>query len=221
MGVTVKVQALDRDVSVLFPDDFSPQARSKFLADTARSELRAGQEKNRAALGRVPPHDTYVDGGKSENLDAVKPDGVIVFEFELLADTFGWVEKLLEEASPVKTGRYQRSHIFLADGQPADPDAPPPAQEYVFVNTQPYARKIEKGQSQKAPEGVYQVVAGMASRRLSNVASVKFGYRSINTGALAKWAAGTGLQRRPHPHKRQADRESWLTRQPAIIVSLK
>jgi hypothetical protein len=221
MAVTVKVEALDRDIKVLFPDDFSPQARSKFLADTARSELAAGQERNRAALGRVPPHDTYVDGGKSENLEAVKPDGVIVFEFELLGDVFPWIAKLLEDHSPVLTGRYQRSHIFLADDAAADPDNPPPAAEYAFVNTQPYTRKIERGLSKQAPEGVYQVVAGMARSRLSNVANVKFGYRSINTGSIADWAGRTSLQRKPNPHRRPADRAAWLTRQPAIIITLK
>jgi len=63
---------------------------------------------------------------------------------------------------------------------------PPPAQEYVFVNTTPYARKIEgnKGRppsSPQAPDGVYQAVATLA-RKFSNVAKVTFSYRTVAGG---------------------------------------
>jgi hypothetical protein len=63
---------------------------------------------------------------------------------------------------------------------------PAPAQQYVFVNTDPYARKIE-GTKQKppsspqAPDGVYQAVATLA-RKFSNLAKITFSYQTVAGG---------------------------------------
>jgi hypothetical protein len=92
----------------------------------------------------------------------------------------------------------------------------------VFINTQPYARKLEKGASSQAPDGVYQSVAVLASRRFGNIAKVRFGYRvplfgSINawadTASAARWAAAKS-------ERRESLRAEWLRRQPAIIIGM-
>ena len=89
-----------------------------------------------------------------------------------------------------------------------------------MLNAQPYARKIERGQSDQAPDGVYEGVATLAKRRFGNVAFVGFGYRSFPGGAVGKWAQTASAARlvkkvrggNPRTH------EDWLTRQPAIII---
>jgi len=75
----------------------------------------------------------------------------------------------------------------------------------VFLNIQPYARKIERGQSSQAPDGVYQAVATLAQRRFGNVAKITFSYRTAIGGAIIGG--------------RKGDRSDL--RNPAIIVSLR
>jgi hypothetical protein len=53
------------------------------------------------------------------------------------------------------------------------------ASRYEFVSTVPYARKIERGLSPQAPDGVYQVVAVLAQKRFGNVARIRFSYRAL------------------------------------------
>jgi hypothetical protein len=221
-----RFEALDRDIKVLFPDVFSDQARSKALADHARVALADGQKQNQSILGRVPPHDTYVDGKHNAAIETVRPEGRIVFEFELLDDVFAWIADMLVLNSPVGRGDdprpghptlYASSHAFFADGQGVDPSKPvPPASEYVFVNVQPYARKIERGLSMQAPSGVYEVVANLANRRFGNLVRIRFGYRTPAFGAIDEWARTTKM---PSPYRRGEKREEWLRRQPAIIIS--
>lgn len=105
-----------------------------------------------------------------------------------------------------------RGHRLYADGAevavgvrgqiPADV---PQAGEYVFLNIVPYARKIERGLSPQAPEGVYQTVAVLAQRRFGNLARVTFSYRTAVGGGIVGGKLGNRAEQR----------------QPAIIVRQK
>lgn len=220
MSIKTRFDPIDRDVELFLTQDMDPRAASKALAAFAREQFTLADQQNTRALGRKAPHDTFVDGRASENLEAVKPDGTIVFEWQLVNDALAWIHQQLVQHSPVKTGRYSRSHVLLADGDEVDPTAPPlNAREFVYINDQPYSRKIERGLSNQAPDGVYQVVATLASRRFGNVARVRFGYRSILGGSIGQWAGSTSMQRRGR-RMNASQRRDWLTRQPAIIVTL-
>jgi hypothetical protein len=218
MAIKTRIDVLEREVLVSFARELSAEVRSRELAQFAREELKKGQDQNRAALGRVPPHETFVDGQRSENLDRVRPEGNIVFEFDLMEDIFGWIGEMLIKHSPVLTGRFRQSFVFLADNKVIDPGSPVPldANEYVFVNIQPYARKIERGLSAQAPDGVMDVVATMAQRRFGNIARIRFGYRTPLLGAINVWANQT---RMASPSRRGAQRAEWLRRQPAIVIT--
>lgn len=206
MPVRSKVESIERDIQLFISQDLSPESRSRSLAAFATEQLKAAQDINRAAIGSVPGHETYVDGRRSVDLQTVRPNGVIVFEFNLLAELFAWIDFMLITHSPVKDGDYRRSHILLANGVEIDPDAPlPDVREFVYLNTQPYARKIEgdkrrgrKPSSLQAPDGVYEVVSVLAKRRFGNIAKIEFTYRRLAAGAT-----GQGEDR-----------------QPAIVVSL-
>lgn len=177
--LTVKVEPLEKDIELTFKKNLSPQARSHILAEFARETLAEAEQINTEALGHLPPHETFVDGMPGASEDRVRPDGTIIYEFNILEDLFAWIGEQLVTHSPVLTGRYAASHKFFADGVEVDPGAPAPAaSQYQFVNSQPYARKIEHGLSPQAPDGVYQGVAALASRRFGNVAKIRFTYLS-------------------------------------------
>lgn len=216
-----RLSPLARDIELIISEELAPEVQVARYADFARGVLAEGQETNRQALGYVPDHDTYVGGAKASSLESLKLSDIVTFEFHLLLDVIQWVDEQLILHSPVKSERYARSHAWFADDvEFPDPSNPPPAGAYVVLNATPYARKIERGQSSQAPEGVYQAVATLAKRRFGNIAYVGFSYRSFPGGAVGKWAGSASAAKlarevrggNPRSH------EDWLTRQPAILI---
>lgn len=196
-----RLSVFSRELKLYVDAALSPEARKALIADAAAEALSDAQAQNRDMLGIVPGHEQIVDRVRGAPFAAVNPDrGVIVIEFDIRLDVFAYIGKLLVENSPVLTGDYQDSHQLYADGVPVSKfDPAMQADEWVFLSTVPYARKIERGQSDQAPDGVYQAVAAMASRRFGNIASVKFTFRSLSNGR---------------------GKEGQGDRQPAILVRL-
>lgn len=220
MAISTKIDPLGKDFLLEFAADLNDTGRSAILAGFAKEQLAEAQKINQASAGYIPDHDTFVDGIKGAREESVKPDGVIVYEFQLVVETLEWIEAALLKASPHRSGRYMRSHVLLADGAEVQYGADiPQAEKYIFLNSQPYARKIERGLSSQAPNGVFQSVAEMAKRRFSNIASIKYtfeGLVSSNTD-LEAWARRTKQRRRIAPKTTEA----WNRRQPAIVVTVK
>jgi hypothetical protein len=220
VAVRTRVEPLDRDVSLLIDELLSPQAQSKQFAAAAQVFLNEADETNLQVLGRVPRNKTFVDGREGAALSSVRPDGVIVREYELVIDLLVFIADELRAVSPHRSGRYQKSHTLFADGTEVPPGAViPDANEYVFLSDAPYARKIEgaKGrapESPMAPRGVYQITALKANARYSNLAKIKFVWRSpfhpyggVSSKHWGKRGAFKGGQ-------------EWETRVPAILVTL-
>jgi hypothetical protein len=206
MAVRTRIQPFEQSLRVLVDDTLSPAAQSRALAGFARATLAETQRQNQAVLRRVPPFRQFVDGAEGRSLDAVKPEGRIVFEFDVGSDVTAFIMGELERLSPVDSGAYRRSHFLFADGrQVLAGEAAPQAEEFIFLNSQPYARAIELGQMKMKVEGssrVYQQVQRIAAGRFGNLASIRFSYRSpIGTATTGK-----------------AGRAS---RVPAIVVSLR
>jgi hypothetical protein len=212
MTVTTRVQPIDRDLIIRLVG--SPEERSAEFAAFARETLAEAEKTNEAVLGHVPPHKTFVDGAEGASEDRVRPDGVIVYEFELVTDALVWIGEQLAVHSPVKTGRYQKSHVLFADGtEVPDGSDVPQAAEYVFVNLQPYSRKLEK------IDGIYEGVAAIASSRFGNQARISFSYFSVPDGAVGAYAQTASARALADRHSRHGNRAAeWLTRQPAITV---
>lgn len=192
------------------------------FAEFASQVIEDGKAHNAKVLGRVPPYTVSVDGRLGAPLTSVKPNGVVFVEYELVFEALQWIEDMLVQFSPVKSGRYQKSHVLIADGVAVEPDAiPPAAKRLVYTNIQPYARKIERGLSPQRPEGVYQAVAKLASSKFSNVAKITFGYETPLFGAIDEWAASpAGVAWGRKKRKGAKGQAEWLRRQPAIIVTL-
>jgi Bacteriophage related domain of unknown function len=174
----------------------------------------------------VPPFTATVDGVAGASEDNVRPNGEIVYEFTLLPDIFQWIDQMLISHSPVKSGRYQASHVLLADGSPCDVAAPPTnASQYVFMDTQPYARKIEglngkKPESSAAPNGVYEGIAMLAAARFGNVAKIAFGLKPLPGGLASSWATSPSAKALARRHHRRAHALQWLASQ-AVVAAVK
>jgi hypothetical protein len=220
MVVRVRLQPVNLDITVAFGGMLSDQHRSKMLADYACEKLAEADARNEAASGYVPEHDTFVDGVAEAPLENVKPDGVIVFRFHLINQIFPWIIDMLEQHSPVKSGLYEKSHAFYADGVEADPAEAPEAGQYIFVNLQPYSPKIERGESPAAPEGVYEGVAAMAQAKFGSLARISFGYVFEPSGAVRRPGPRRGAL--PRVSARRAARVVGAEiNQPAIIISVR
>ena len=206
MAVKTRLDPIGRDFELFVSEDLGPKARSAMLATFAAETIAEASAQNKKVLGVVPPHEIFVDGREGAPLTSVKPDGTIRVEYEPVLEALAWINTQLQLHSPVLSGRYAKSHELFADGVDTEnPNAAPPAEEYVFLNIQPYARKIERGQSSQAPDGVYQAVATLAQRRFGNVAKISFSYRTAIGSQIIGGKAG--------------DRSEF--RNPAIIVRLR
>lgn len=232
----VRLRSFSRDLQVVVQRTLAAAARQRVAADFARRVLAQAQDQNARVLGQVPAHETFVDGRPTTALESVNPDrGEILFRFNLATDVFQWIDEQLIIHSPVgdtpKSPEYSKSHIFFADGDQADPSGIASGETFIFLNTVPYSRKIERGQSKQAPDGVYEVVATLAARRFGNIARVRFGYRSFQAGAIVYNPGKFDLRRRGvQQGLSQADAKRAAsqiikaerdTRQPAIIITLR
>jgi hypothetical protein len=224
----VRIDPIAKDIEVLVAESLAPEARAEAFATIARDTRDEAAAANAEALGHTTPVHTFVDGREGAPEETVRPGGTVVYEFDLLTDLFAYVFDQLQQHSPVLTGSYRASHLFFADDESADPKNPPAGMKVgVFVSDTPYARKIEGDsnrapESPKAPDGVYEVVAALASRRFGNIAKISFGWRSLNGGAIGQWAQTPSARargaKRGSSEARQTD---WLTRQPAIVITVR
>jgi hypothetical protein len=232
----VRLRSFSRDLQVMVDRRLSVQARQGLAAEMGRRVLAQAQEHNARVLGSVPKHDTFVDGRPTDDLESVNPDrGSMLFRFNLGTDVFRWIDEQLILHSPVgdtpKSPEYNKSHIFFADDDQADPDSVAQGETFIFLNTVPYARKIERGLSDQTPDGVYEVVAVLAAQRFGNIASIRFGYRSFQAGAivynpgkfdLRKGFRGQGLsESEAKAAASQIIKAERDTRQPAIIITIR
>src|SRR5205085_280196 len=114
--IEAKIQPIRRELDVAFQAWLGPEARAEILIDTARGILADTEARNASAAGQLVPHETFVDGVRTEAIEQVRADGVIVRTWDLMPLVLMEIGQLLWSHSPYKTGRYQKSHRLLADG---------------------------------------------------------------------------------------------------------
>jgi hypothetical protein len=175
------IEPLDLDVQAIIEEELSPAARSRVLAQAARDELAATEATNQAALGYEPRHTTMVDGAIGADESRVRPDGEIVYTFDLVQDLFAWIAGELASFAPVRSGRYLLAFLFFVDGALASLEGEvPDGHEYVFMSAVPYAGKIEgehrPPESEQAPNGVFEAIAALAQLAFPGV-DIAFSYR--------------------------------------------
>ncbi len=215
MKVRIETSAITRKITL---DDIVPEAERRALrAQMAREAVAEAAARNRRVFGVEPPRREFVDGREGAAFESVKPAGRIDVEWAFADESIRWITEALIQASPIgpgKNGHYKDSFVVLLDGMAIETSAPLPAQfdEVAILNTQPYARKIERGLSQQAPDGVFQAVAAVASRRFGNIVKIRFSYRAPLFGGIHEWAVGRARSGRPKEVARQG-------RTPAIIIT--
>ncbi|MDP4024457.1 hypothetical protein Q8W71_17670 [Methylobacterium sp. NEAU 140] len=194
----------------------SPERRRFVVTAAAREAQARAEAAYQQEFGRVPETAVTVDGRAATGLTGLDPDqGEVAFRFARASEALAWIHAQLVAQSPKLTGAYAAAHILLADDQPADPANPPPAARYIFLNTRPYARKVERW------DGVYQAVAVLADRRFGNSVHVGFGYESPTLDYIAGETGRSARARlRGQPTRVAGMRLERATRVPAITVVL-
>ncbi|MFV3129263.1 hypothetical protein [Niveispirillum sp. KHB5.9] len=97
-----------------------------------------------------PAVTTIVDGRRDALEDAVKPYGLIRYEFSypsMIREAAAFALKEVRRLSPRQSGKYRDAWFVMADGAPVSgPDAiPPTAKRVVVTNDEPYSRRLEVG----------------------------------------------------------------------------
>jgi hypothetical protein len=221
MALKTRIDSVATDVKLMLDAALSPQAQSQAFAAYAEAAIADADATNRRVLGRVPPRTVTVDGARGAALSSVRPNGSIVAEWELIGEVLIWIGLTLKARSPFVSGDYQRAHTLYADGvEVAIGGNVPPADEYVFLNPLPYARKIEIGKTKagrdfviQVPNRIYERTAKDAAARFGNLAVIKMGYRAPFNSAIL---AGSGSR-----GKSAATRFERDLRVPAIVITLR
>lgn len=160
--------------------------RRQALIQAAREAHAEASAINARALGHPVESVTIVDGRRGAPVESVKAGGVVVHLFAVHQAAIEFAFETLVSLSPVDTGHYEESHIMLVNGEEREPTAPVGVDDVVtLVNLVPYARRLEKGWSDQAPNGIYEVASEIIRARFGNIVNVRFSY-----GFFAGMAAG-------------------------------
>jgi hypothetical protein len=135
-----------RQIDVFINKNLSGAAQSAALARFARADVARRQTQRRVSL----EYTIFVDGREGAAPEAVKPGGVIVYQFSQLKDATAFAFGFLVGRSPVGTdsqspGRYRKSWVVFVNWRLWNGDLArmPRDAEVMIVNTQPYHRKLE------------------------------------------------------------------------------
>lgn len=172
--------AFRRSVEVFFEGEVAPEALARHLAQVAKATAA-----ELITTGRAPPRYTrYVDGREGAPEETVRPDGVILYRFDYMAEVVAFALAFLRARAPVWTGRYRESFYLGLDGRfvPAarfDAERMGTVSEVVIGNTMPYSRKVDvqlvgtKPLRFSVPPGLFSDAAKAVQRRFGNLVSAK------------------------------------------------
>ena len=187
MSLSVRVVSVEKSIVATLRRDLSLEEQKKTAAAFAQIGIEEARAHNRRILGRDPPMTITVDGRKTDNLESVNPNGGnIIAEWELIEGVLAWIGKELVECSPSgPSGAYIRGHKMFADGTETIPgEKIPPADEYLFTNVVPYARRLEVGKTKsgrpfliQVPNKIYERVAKDARRKFGTGADIQYTFR--------------------------------------------
>lgn len=216
MGVSFRVDPIDKMTKTLLTG--LNEQRKAMAARFAREEIAKAESINKSATGGEVKYTVSVDGRVGAPLESVNTKGgTIVAEFNLGADVLRWIADKLKARSPSRSGRYIGAQIMLADGRETSPYGRVPAADaYMFVDTAPYAAKIEAGKTKSgrtftisaSNARVYERTAKEARSLFKDVADIQYSFASL-AGAYA--FRTVGRRRRVGGQQRTA----------AIVVKMK
>ena len=165
-------------------------ARQKELSQLSQDSLQEGRAINRAAIGHDIADRTLVNGQPARAED-IKPGGVVVHLFAVHHAAIDFAYETLARLSPIDSGHYKNSHQMLVNDVPVDPPVEIGMDDVVtFVNPAAYARRLERGWSDQAPDGIYEVATQIVRRRFGGIVTTAFRYVALSGGEVARGKAG-------------------------------
>jgi hypothetical protein len=185
---------------------FQPIALQFDIATSAalaavRAQLIATAKDANARVIATEPHPSqvlrYVDGVKDAPEEAVRQNGIIVYDYPRIDLVAAFARKTLRELSPVGVppkdkhpGLYRDSHeLFLNDSPVDDLKTWKSGDKVIIANFVDYARKIEVGAMKMRVPGtdhVYAQAEMIVQREYGELWKVKFTFVNFVNGALVK-----------------------------------
>jgi len=176
-------RSVARNIRLFRDQALSPAAQSARLAAVA---IKARDQAVQS--GDAPPHwVTIVDGRQGVPETDVRPDGFILYRFNVMGLAARAALQLCTERSPVRSGRYRDSWMVVIDGKPWTQDVTdiPDGASVMIVNPQPYARKIDTGamKNMSVPPGIVDAVRKLVQRKFPTVNAAR-AFVSIPSGLM-------------------------------------
>lgn len=157
-------------------------ATHRALVDTAKRE----HAKVLASDPRPGGFNRWVDGQKGAREEAVKPYGVIEYQYSHLDLVAQFAMETLFDLSPVLSGDYRNSHtLFLGGDAVANLKGWKPGDTVYVASFLPYSRVIENGSMKMRVPGTDQVYAQaswIVHRRYGNLANIGWTYIGVVDG---------------------------------------
>lgn len=168
-----------------------------------------------------------VDGTEGAPEEAVRPNGVIVYQYQRIETAVLAAMDVLRQLSPVASGAYREAHTIYVNDAAQLTSLPTMTAEddIAIMNLEPYARKIEVGHMTMKVSGtnhVYQQAQQIIAGRFGNQVRVTTEMRPAPEGGYVlkgSFQRGSG----PQARKRLAKdtRAGANLTYPALVFSLR
>lgn len=216
-----RLQTFDRDLQLALAD-IDPARVNEQLAQFARQSLADVINRKEASSS----YTRFVNGVRDAAEETVRVPGAVFYEFSYWGPVLEFLLDYLRKRSPVKSGRYQASHIVMLGSQIVSPDIDiAPDEEVMVVDTQPYARKIEVGHMKMSVgRGVYQDARKAVTGRFggaSGAIQVRFEMVTLPNSYILKGRFRRGFRKYAR-QKLKADTQAGMpVRYPALVMSMR
>lgn len=201
------------------------QAITKLINATPAQIAKVARDGHAQIMAADPKPTSFVrhvDGVRDASEDLVRSDGIIVYHYSRLEPIIDYALQCLRELSPVKTGAYRDSHVWvIANQQVADASSAEAGQPVFLLSPLIYSRKIEIGKMKMRVPGtdrVYDQAVIKVRRRFGNQAWIDLAYQSPHLDYVALGGRRGG--RKASPEKRAAHNFETATRVPALRIRL-
>lgn len=205
-------------------------ARKSAMAQLNSNLADFAKQANAAVMAYDPKPAGFirtVDGSVGAPEEAVKPNGVIVYQYQRIEVAVLAAMDVLRQVSPVASGAYRDAHTIYVNGQAQLTTLPTMTadDDVIITNLEPYARKIEVGHMHMAVSGtdhVYQHAQQVIASRFGNQVKVIFAMRPAPQGGYVlkgSFSRGVGSQARKRLAK--DTRAGAQLTYPALVFSLR
>lgn len=213
-----RLQTFAKDIQ-LATAGISPQNIAAELAKFAQSELAQSIANGEGS----PLYDRYVNGVKDAPESAVVAPGPILYDFIWWQEVVEFALQFLVERSPIRSGRYKRSWIVMADGSPvSDPSKIPIDAEVIITNDQPYSRKIDVGHMKMSvPPFVIEDARQAIMRIFGNMLTAKRTLIDLPDAYILKGYFRKGIRPRARTKLRKDTMAGAKMTYPALVLTMR